>query len=121
MPGLDFEYTLAKPGSHKKLPLEERQCVVVLQLCVANGVLVFQIVHADVLPEALREFLGDNLIKFCGAAAGNNVKMLKCYNITTILEAQNLQRMIPNPTNKYPHFSVRLVQPLHCNRGCEEG
>nr|XP_051202049.1 uncharacterized protein LOC127315617 [Lolium perenne] len=29
------------------------------------------------LPEALREFLGDDYINFSGAAIGNNVKMLK--------------------------------------------
>ena len=74
--GLDCEYTKAKPGKQTDLPPEERQCAAVLQLCVASQVLVFQIVHADAVPEALREFLGDASINFWGAAINNDVKML---------------------------------------------
>ena len=87
--GLDCEYTLAKPGSQKKLPLEERQRAAVLQLCVASEVLVFQIVHADAVPEALREFLRDDSIMFCGAAIANDARMLEHYDIA-ILEAIDL-------------------------------
>ena len=57
--GLDCEYTTTKPGSEKDLPPEERQRAAVLQLYVASKVLVFQIMHADAVPEALREFFGD--------------------------------------------------------------
>ena len=74
--GLDCEYTTAKSGSQKDLPPEERQRAAVLQLCVASKVLVFQIVHADAVPEALREFLGDASINFSGTAIHNDVKML---------------------------------------------
>jgi hypothetical protein len=43
--------------------------------------LVFQIVHVDTVLQALRNFLGDEKIRFCGVATDNEVKMLSYYGI----------------------------------------
>jgi hypothetical protein len=51
--GLDCEFTIVKPGSHKDLPLQRRHRTNVLQLRVASEVLVFQIVHMEAVPDAL--------------------------------------------------------------------
>ena len=67
-----------------------------------------QIVHADAVPEALREFLGDASIRFYGAAIGQDLKMLEYYGLSAILGARDLQRLIPNPTKNYPPSLVDL-------------
>jgi hypothetical protein len=43
--------------------------------------------------------LKDTTIKFCGAAIANDVRMLRTYGIE-ILSAYDLQKIVPNPTNK---------------------
>ena len=92
--GLDCEFTDATP--------EERQRAAVLQLSVATDTLVFHICHADRVPQALKDFLMDKTIKFCGAAINNDQRMLGPYGIH-ILSAIDLQRAVhPNPT--YPNL-----------------
>jgi hypothetical protein len=43
--------------------------------------------------------LKDTTIKFCGAAIANDVRMLSIYGIE-IPSAYDLQKIVPNPTNK---------------------
>jgi hypothetical protein len=43
--------------------------------------------------------LKDTTIKFCGAAIANDVRMLRTYGIE-ILSTYDLQKNVPNPTNK---------------------
>jgi hypothetical protein len=57
--------------------------------------LVFQIGHADAVPQTIRDFLGDEHVRFCSIATKNDVKMLSYYDIV-ILEAHDLQRVIRN-------------------------
>jgi hypothetical protein len=57
--------------------------------------------------EDLQEFRGDESIKFC-ADIGKDLKMLEYYGLLTVLGAHDLQRVIPNPTNNYPHFLYAL-------------
>jgi len=88
--GLDCEFTDATP--------EERQRAAVLQLSVATDTLVFHICHADRVPQALKDFLMDEAIKFCGAAIHNDQRMLAPYGIH-IPSAVDLQWAVsPNPT-----------------------
>jgi hypothetical protein len=51
------------------------------------------------VPQLLKEFLKDTTIKFCGAAIANDVRMLRSYGIE-IPSAYDLQKIVPNPTNK---------------------
>ena len=88
--GLDCEFTDATP--------EERQRAAVLQLSVATDTLVFHICHADRVPQALKDFLMDETIKFCDAAINNDQRMLAPYGIH-IPSAVDLQWAVrPNPT-----------------------
>jgi hypothetical protein len=80
-------------------PREDRQRAAILQLSVASEVLIFQICGANRVPELLKEFLKDTTIKLCGAAIANDVRMLISYGIE-ILFAYDLQKIVPNPTNK---------------------
>jgi ribonuclease D len=89
--GLDCEFTTPRDKRH--------QCAAVLQLSVASEVLVFQICRADHVPQLLRDFLGDPTIRFCGAAIGNDVRMLQSYGIQ-IPSVYDLQVIMPNPTKK---------------------
>ena len=77
-----------------------------LQLLVDSEVLVFQISNADRVPEALREFLGDASMRFCGAAFGNDVSMFLYYNISIpgAIDLQNLW----NPTGNHTPSLVDL-------------
>jgi hypothetical protein len=51
------------------------------------------------MPQLLKEFLKDTTIKFFGAAIANDVRMLSSYGIK-IPSAYDLQKIVPNPTNK---------------------
>nr|XP_051222192.1 uncharacterized protein LOC127340489 [Lolium perenne] len=88
--GLDCEFTDPRTGDQR---------AAVLQLSVAFETLVFQICYADEVPQVLKEFLQDGNIRFCGAAIGNDVKMLRHYGIH-ITYVYDLQKVLPNPTNK---------------------
>jgi hypothetical protein len=106
---LHYEYTDAVKNVKKRnLPPEKKQCTIVLQLFVVSGALVFQICHADAVPELLREFFNNNDIMFWGTAIQCDVHMLEYYGIT-ILESRNLLREIPNPTCDYPLGLYDLV------------
>ncbi|CAM0947942.1 unnamed protein product [Alopecurus aequalis] len=92
--GLDCEFTDASP--------EETQRAAVLQLSVATDTLVFHICHTDRVPQALKDFLMDTTIKFCGAAINNDQRVLLPYGIH-IPSIVDLQRAVqPNPT--YPNL-----------------
>jgi hypothetical protein len=67
--GLDCEFTTPRDKLHQR--------ATILQLSVASEVLVFQICRANHVPQLLRDFLGDPTIRFCGAAIGNDVRMLQ--------------------------------------------
>jgi hypothetical protein len=62
---------------------------------VAYETLFFQICHANVVPELLREFLNNNVIMFWGAAIQLDVQMMEYYEIT-IPEVSELQMEVPN-------------------------
>jgi hypothetical protein len=53
-----------KNVKQRNLPPEKKQQAAVLQLFVASETLVFQICHADAVPELLREFLNNDKIMF---------------------------------------------------------
>ena len=99
--GLDCEFTDAAP--------EERQRAAVLQLSVAIDTLLFHICYADRVPQALKDFLMDRTIKFCGAAIHNDQRMLEPYGIH-IPSAVDLQRAVnPNPTFPNPQSLYTLA------------
>jgi hypothetical protein len=77
---------------------------------VASETLVFQICHADAVPELLREFLNNDAIMLWGTAIHRDVQMLEYYRIT-IPGARDLQREIPNPTFNYPQVSMVWRMP----------
>jgi hypothetical protein len=49
------------------------------------------------VPQLLKDFLKDPTIRFCGAAIGNDMRMLESYGIE-IPSVYDLQRIMPNPT-----------------------
>jgi hypothetical protein len=51
------------------------------------------------VPQLLRDFLRDPTIRFCSAAIGSDVSMLRSYGIQ-ILSVYDLQVIMPNPTKK---------------------
>jgi hypothetical protein len=88
--GLDYEFTSPREG-------RRHQRATVLQLSVASEVLVFQICRADHVPQLHKDFLKDPTIRFCGAAIGNDVRLLESYGIE-IPSVYDLQRIMLNPT-----------------------
>ena len=80
--GLDCEFTDQVDGvKQKDLPPEMERCAAVLQLCFADHCLVYHIVHSPHIPDELNKFLAREDIFFCGAAIGNDVKMLQPYGL----------------------------------------
>jgi hypothetical protein len=69
--GLDCEFTTHEVPQHAGI----------LQLSVASEILIFQICKANGMPQLLKDFLKDTTIKFCGAAIGNDLRMLRSYGI----------------------------------------
>jgi hypothetical protein len=51
------------------------------------------------VPQLLKEFLKETTIKFCGVAIANDLRMLRTYG-TVIPSVYDLQKIVPNPTNK---------------------
>jgi ribonuclease D len=49
------------------------------------------------VPQLLKDFLKDPTIRFCGAAIGNDVRILQSYGIE-IPSVYDLQMIMPNPT-----------------------
>jgi ribonuclease D len=49
------------------------------------------------VPQLLKDFLRDPTIRFCGAAIGNDVRMLQSYGIEIPL-VYDLQIIMPNPS-----------------------
>jgi ribonuclease D len=88
--GLDCKFTSPREG-------RRHQRAAVLQLSVESEVLVFQICWADHGTQMLKDFLKDPTIRFCGAAIGNDVRMLESYGIE-ISSVYDLQRIMQNPT-----------------------
>jgi ribonuclease D len=88
--GLDCEFTNPRGGRNN-------QRAAILQLSMASEILVFQICQANGMPQLLKEFLKDTIIRFCGAAIDNDVRMLRYYGIK-IPSVYDLQKIILNPT-----------------------
>ncbi|CAO2170876.1 unnamed protein product [Urochloa humidicola] len=65
--GLDTEWRVIRSGEHR---------MAVLQLCVGQRCLVFQIVHADCIPAVLREFLANPDHIFAAVGVDNDVDRL---------------------------------------------
>ena len=89
--GLDCEFTDYRDVGRDK------QRAAVLQLSVASETLVFQILYANKVPQMLKDFLGDKSIMFCGAAIGNDQKMLEKDGLHIGFRV-DLQKIKPNPT-----------------------
>ncbi|OEL33113.1 hypothetical protein BAE44_0005868 [Dichanthelium oligosanthes] len=70
--GIDTEWSVvpAEDGGRRK------NRMAVLQLCVGRRGLVFQIFHADYVPDALRDFLACPDHRFLGVAVDGDVKRL---------------------------------------------
>ena len=80
--GLDTEFTDQVHGvKQKDLPPEMERRAAVLQLCFADDCLVYHIVHSPRIPDELNKFLAREDIFFCGAAIGNDVKVLEPYGL----------------------------------------
>ncbi|KAI3883275.1 hypothetical protein MKX03_020563 [Papaver bracteatum] len=59
-----------------------RYRIATLQLCVGRRCLIFQIIHADEIPESLRGFLSNPYFKFVGVGIQSDVDKLRCdYNL----------------------------------------
>ncbi|KAI3962412.1 hypothetical protein MKW98_010963 [Papaver atlanticum] len=59
-----------------------RYHVATLQLCVGRRCLIFQMIHADEIPESLRGFLSNPYFRFVGVGIQSDVDKLGCdYNI----------------------------------------
>ncbi|KAJ0111291.1 hypothetical protein Patl1_02206 [Pistacia atlantica] len=71
MAGLDTEWCLSlttKTDKHQK--------VAILQLCVGQRCLIFQLCHRDAMPRSLVNFLGNNKFTFVGKVVGTDAKKL---------------------------------------------
>ncbi|PON90397.1 DNA polymerase [Trema orientale] len=66
--GLDVEW---RPSFSRA-----RNPLATLQLCVGRRCLIFQLLHAPYVPDALREFLSDGAYTFVGAGIGKDAEKL---------------------------------------------
>nr|XP_051220903.1 uncharacterized protein LOC127339039 [Lolium perenne] len=113
---LDCEFTIAKPGSQKDLPLQHRQHIASLARCSSSILCTWQCSVAG--PQGIP----------WGVVIGNNLKMLEYYNLAAILGAHDLQRIIPNPTKNCPpslydlsnhYVGKKLVKNPHNSIRCD--
>ncbi|CAM8968114.1 unnamed protein product [Rhodiola kirilowii] len=77
--GLDVEW---RPNFQ---PNQGDNPVAVLQLCVANRCLIFQILRAPFLPRSLASFLGNPSYKFVGVGIRSDVaRLVEWYNLNVV-------------------------------------
>ncbi|KAL6614801.1 hypothetical protein ACP70R_037071 [Stipagrostis hirtigluma subsp. patula] len=72
MVGIDTEWRLVDQPEGRR----RAHRMAVLQLCVGRRCLVFQIVHADYVPDALHRFLASPDVRFFGVGVDGDVKRL---------------------------------------------
>ncbi|KAJ8623439.1 hypothetical protein MRB53_031968 [Persea americana] len=63
-----------------------------LQLCVGRHCLIFQLIHADYIPKALRRFLRDDRITFVGVGIGYDEFLLSNYDFC-VMNTVELRRL----------------------------
>lgn len=68
--GLDIEWRAIRD------PAEENPRVALLQLCVGHRCLIFQLIHADYIPDSLISFLGDTNFSFLGVNVNGDCEKL---------------------------------------------
>ncbi|XP_012851108.1 PREDICTED: Werner Syndrome-like exonuclease [Erythranthe guttata] len=70
--------------------------VAILQLCIGNRCLIFQILHVDFIPPSLNTFLSDPRHTFCGVGIEDDVDRLYRHHglrVGRILELNDLARL----------------------------
>ncbi|KAF3444427.1 hypothetical protein FNV43_RR14119 [Rhamnella rubrinervis] len=73
--GLDIEWLPYYPPSH-------RNPVSIMQICVGRRCLIFQLLHADSIPESLTTFLANPCFTFVGVGVEDDAnKLLEDYNL----------------------------------------
>lgn len=72
--GLDTEWVMPKSNhDHQKV---EKTVVAILQLCVGNSCLIFQLFHKNEFPQSLVDFLSKPNFIFVGVSVKKDVQML---------------------------------------------
>jgi ribonuclease D len=100
--GDDVEAWLAEvraaPSNLVGLDVEWRPCrradenpVATLQLCVGRRCLIFQLLHADRVPRALVQFLGDRGVRFVGVGVGADAERLSDDHELVVANAVDLR------------------------------
>uniref|UniRef100_A0A0E0JIE7 3'-5' exonuclease domain-containing protein n=1 Tax=Oryza punctata TaxID=4537 RepID=A0A0E0JIE7_ORYPU len=82
--GIDVEWRPAS-GSRGRGP------VAVLQICVGHRCLIVQILHADYVPDLLRDFLADGRFGFAGVGIDDDVFKLKVHYGLKVENAADLR------------------------------
>ncbi|KAI3933528.1 hypothetical protein MKW92_033688 [Papaver armeniacum] len=110
--GLDVEW---KPAYG---PYRNR--IATLQLCVGRRCLIFQMIHADEIPESLSGFLSNPYFKFVGVGIQSDVDKLGCdYNIG-VMNAFDLGNLAAAKYGNKGFKNVGLMVLAEVILGCGE-
>ncbi|KAK4428791.1 hypothetical protein Salat_1179000 [Sesamum alatum] len=85
--GLDTEWRLSFARGEDHL-------VAVLQLCVGQHCLIFQLLHADYIPASLHAFLADPRHTFCGVGIQEDVRKLYDHHGLWVRNVTNLNELM---------------------------
>ncbi|CAD6260983.1 unnamed protein product [Miscanthus lutarioriparius] len=87
------------------------QPVAVLQICVGHRCLIFQILHADYIPESLFGFLADDRFTFVGVGVHDDAAKLRLDHGLEVGRAVDLRSLAAN-TLKQPALGTAGLQAL---------
>jgi ribonuclease D len=102
--------------------------VAVLQICVGHRCLVFQILHADYLPDALFDFLADDRVTFVGVGIHGDVAKLRAGYGLEVVNAVDLRHLAAHelgnsglcraglPALVREVMGVQMEKPYHVRR-----
>ncbi|KAK1272537.1 hypothetical protein QJS04_geneDACA022301 [Acorus gramineus] len=72
----------------------------VLQLCVGQRCLVFQLLHCDYIPDALSDFLSDDRFTFTGVGVDEDVEKLVADHDLSVANAKDLSEIAAEETGR---------------------
>ncbi|CAD6237605.1 unnamed protein product [Miscanthus lutarioriparius] len=117
--GIGYNITVGLDVEWRPSYLADQNPVATLQLCVERSCLIFQLLHADYLPGALAEFLGDRGIRFFGVGVEADAERLSDDHGLQVANAVDLRGRAAERMNRPDLRQAGLRTLVHAVMGVD--